>query len=127
MKEWAVVVQCQKSLGLCVLRGSSVYIQINEATGSTPFSLKAWKKEALHPKEMTEATVEWIFVVDLLNFSFWSTTYEARVFIVVLKFNRFPSSPPAVDGTDQLINGWRNYRWSTKVNYTKVTGLSAPA
>ncbi|KAG0237734.1 hypothetical protein BGW42_000140 [Actinomortierella wolfii] len=31
-----------------------------------------WKEHPLNPKECNETTVEWIFFVDLLNFSFWS-------------------------------------------------------
>ncbi|XP_003738070.1 queuosine salvage protein [Galendromus occidentalis] len=51
---------------------------IHEATASNPYDLKAWKEAGLHPKEMSDATVEWIFVVDLLNFSFWSPTYQVE-------------------------------------------------
>jgi len=35
------------------------------------YSVTIWKDEVTHPKEMNEATVDWIFVVDSLNFSFW--------------------------------------------------------
>jgi len=35
------------------------------------YSMKTWKMHSLHPKEMTEATANWILVVDSLNFSFW--------------------------------------------------------
>ena len=38
----------------------------------TKYSVEAWKMHSLHPKEMTEATANWIFVVDCLNFSFWT-------------------------------------------------------
>ena len=35
------------------------------------YSVKSWRKHDLHPKELCEATVDWIFLVDTLNFSFW--------------------------------------------------------
>lgn len=34
-------------------------------------SVKNWRKAKLHPKELSESTVNWIFVLDTLNFSFW--------------------------------------------------------
>lgn len=35
------------------------------------YSVKAWRKHELHPKELSDATVDWIFLLDTLNFSFW--------------------------------------------------------
>lgn len=35
------------------------------------YSEKTWKTHELHPKQITEDTIDWIFVVDCLNFSFW--------------------------------------------------------
>lgn len=35
------------------------------------YSFSTWKSHPLHPKTEDESTVEWIFMVDLLNFSFW--------------------------------------------------------
>ena len=40
------------------------------------YSTKAWKEHALNPKECTKETIEWIFLVDLLNFSFWNERSE---------------------------------------------------
>ncbi|OWA52830.1 UPF0553 protein C9orf64 [Hypsibius exemplaris] len=34
--------------------------------------LDRWKKHELHPKSGDQAAVDWIFVADTLNFSFWS-------------------------------------------------------
>ena len=39
---------------------------------SKKYSLKTWKEHELHPSDMTKATVDWIVVVDTLNFSFWT-------------------------------------------------------
>ncbi|KAK3818472.1 MAG: hypothetical protein J3Q66DRAFT_173532 [Benniella sp.] len=38
----------------------------------THFDTSMWKEHALNPKECNASTVNWIFLVDLLNFSFWS-------------------------------------------------------
>ena len=35
------------------------------------YSKTKWKDWPLHPKVLTPETVDWIFVVDTLNFSFW--------------------------------------------------------
>ena len=35
------------------------------------YSVKNWREHALHPSDLNEATVNWIFVLDTLNFSFW--------------------------------------------------------
>lgn len=36
------------------------------------YSTETWSSHPLNPKEKTSKTVDWIFTVDLLNFSFWS-------------------------------------------------------
>ncbi|CAG8488579.1 3004_t:CDS:10, partial [Ambispora gerdemannii] len=36
------------------------------------YSVKNWKMNDLHPKQADKAAINWIFLVDLLNFSFWS-------------------------------------------------------
>lgn len=36
------------------------------------YSTRDWSKHELHPKTKDESTVDFIFLMDLLNFSFWS-------------------------------------------------------
>jgi hypothetical protein len=36
-----------------------------------PYSTKAWKQNELNPKSMDVEAINWIFLIDLLNFSFW--------------------------------------------------------
>lgn len=45
---------------------------ILEQMESLNYSTKTWSNHKLHPKTKDEYTVNWIFVVDLLNFSFWN-------------------------------------------------------
>lgn len=40
------------------------------------YSTKTWDTHPLHPKAKDEATVDFIFTMDLLNFSFWSGEEE---------------------------------------------------
>ncbi|CAG2165674.1 unnamed protein product [Oppiella nova] len=38
------------------------------------YSTSVWKEHPLHPKVADQTTIDWIFVVDSLNFSFWANT-----------------------------------------------------
>lgn len=40
------------------------------------YSTETWSEHDLHPKSKDEATLNFIFVMDLLNFSFWSEKPE---------------------------------------------------
>lgn len=42
------------------------------------YSTKTWTQHELHPKIKDAATVEFIFLVDLLNFSFWSESPDSQ-------------------------------------------------
>ncbi|XP_071477292.1 queuosine 5'-phosphate N-glycosylase/hydrolase-like [Diadema antillarum] len=54
---------------------------IYESLKKKEYSIKAWKEHALHPKKMTAETVDWIFVLDTLNFSFWSESNDKRYLV----------------------------------------------
>lgn len=46
------------------------------------YSSKTWSTHPLHPKARTEDTVNFIFTMDLLNFSFWSGDTLAEAYSV---------------------------------------------
>ncbi|KAI9139097.1 hypothetical protein BKA69DRAFT_1176863 [Paraphysoderma sedebokerense] len=50
----------------------SAAIKILQEMISQKYDPSKWKDNELHPKENTEATVNWIFFLDLMNFSFFS-------------------------------------------------------
>ncbi|KAK9475318.1 uncharacterized protein V1510DRAFT_934 [Dipodascopsis tothii] len=52
----------------CRQAADSIY----EAMQVKKYSTESWSANELNPKDKTARTVDWIFVVDLLNFSFWS-------------------------------------------------------
>ncbi|XP_033114697.1 queuosine salvage protein-like [Anneissia japonica] len=54
---------------------------IQENLCSSEYSIKAWKQHKLHPQKMEAPTVDWIFVIDTLNFSFWSESNEKRFLV----------------------------------------------
>ncbi|KAF2131528.1 hypothetical protein P153DRAFT_394854 [Dothidotthia symphoricarpi CBS 119687] len=53
------------------------------------YSTKTWSEHELHPKAKDEATVNFIFTMDLLNFSFWSEKNEEERFAVTYKGKRW--------------------------------------
>ncbi|KAK7503415.1 hypothetical protein BaRGS_00005336 [Batillaria attramentaria] len=42
------------------------------------FSVKMWKEHELNPKTMDKAAVDWVFLADTLNFSFWSADDQKK-------------------------------------------------
>jgi hypothetical protein len=62
-----------------------IYRQMQERSYSTT----TWSEHELHPKAKDEATVAFIFTMDLLNFSFWSELPDDEKFAVEFKGKRF--------------------------------------
>ncbi|KAL4773125.1 hypothetical protein BDW60DRAFT_28157 [Aspergillus nidulans var. acristatus] len=46
------------------------------------YSTSSWSEHELHPKAKDESTVDFIFTMDLLNFSFWSAEPEEKRFAI---------------------------------------------
>ncbi|KAG0010455.1 hypothetical protein BGZ80_001467 [Entomortierella chlamydospora] len=55
-----------------VLKSAEFIHNIFDAMKKTHYDTSKWKEHPLNPKECNASTVDWIFLVDLLNFSFWS-------------------------------------------------------
>lgn len=53
------------------------------------YSTKTWSEQPLHPQAKDESTVNFIFTMDLLNFSFWSEKSEEERFAVVYEGKRW--------------------------------------
>jgi len=53
------------------------------------YSPAKWSAHELHPKTKDEATIAFIFTMDLLNFSFWSEKPEADRFAVLYREKRW--------------------------------------
>lgn len=64
---------------------SAVWYQMQQRSYST----QAWSEHELHPKAKDEATLDFIFVMDLLNFSFWSERSEEERFAVEYRERRW--------------------------------------
>lgn len=62
-----------------------IYHQMQEKEYSTT----TWSEHELHPKAKDETTVAFIFVMDLLNFSFWSTRPDEERFAIEYREKRW--------------------------------------
>jgi hypothetical protein len=60
-------------------------IAIGEEMQKREYSTKVWSEQELHPKSKDASTVNFIFTMDLLNFSFWSEKSEEKRFAVSYK------------------------------------------
>lgn len=56
---------------------------------SESYSTATWSEHELHPKEKDENTVDFIFTMDLLNFSFWSELPDDERFAVEYQGKRW--------------------------------------
>lgn len=60
--------ECTVDVDGCWKAAETVY----ELMQTQKYSTEKWSEHELNPKEKTKETVDWLFLVDLLNFSFWS-------------------------------------------------------
>ena len=72
----AFITARSKDVSLCEEGINKAADVIFKSVKEKKYNFKVWKEHELHPKEMTESTVDWIFVLDSLNFSFWSNNNE---------------------------------------------------
>lgn len=64
---------------------SSIWTQME----GIEYSTKTWSEHELHPKTKDEATLNFIFTMDLLNFSFWSGRSDDERFAVQYRNQRW--------------------------------------
>lgn len=72
------------------------------------YSTKTWAEHELHPKTKDQATVDFIFTMDLLNFSFWSELEDAdEQFAVEYKGKRWTGYWSLVASLQRALGeGW---------------------
>lgn len=66
------IAEISKDVEICNKGVETVAKMMYKAVQDESFSIKNWKNHELHPNKMDPATIDWIFLVDTLNFSFWS-------------------------------------------------------
>jgi aerobic-type carbon monoxide dehydrogenase small subunit (CoxS/CutS family) len=55
---------------------------IYEQMQKKEYSTKTWQSHDFHPQALDESTVDFIFTMDLLNFSFWSENDDEERFAI---------------------------------------------
>ena len=65
------IAERSKNVTICTSEMKKAAQTIHGMMLKADYSKETWKKHDLHPKVMNEETLNWIFVVDCLNFSFW--------------------------------------------------------
>ena len=63
--------------------------KIHAMMSARQYSTATWSSHELHPKTKDEATLNFIFTMDLLNFSFWSERPDAERFCVDYRGKRW--------------------------------------
>lgn len=76
------------------------------------YSFRTWSEHELHPKIKDSSTVEFIFIMDLLNFSFWSDVSNSEErFAVVFRGKRWTGYWSLVAALQRALEeGW-NFTW----------------
>ncbi|KAF2261928.1 hypothetical protein CC78DRAFT_535264 [Lojkania enalia] len=64
-------------------------VEILKQMQEREYSTKTWAEHPLHPKAKDESTLNFIFTMDLLNFSFWSEKSEEERFAVCYRGTRW--------------------------------------
>jgi hypothetical protein len=82
---------CDNSVDVALdMRSTKVAAQlVLEDMEKRKYSTDTWSEHELHPKAKDENTVNFIFTMDLLNFSFWSEKSGDDKFAVVYKGKRW--------------------------------------
>jgi hypothetical protein len=78
---------CDNSVDVALdMRSTKIAAQlILDEMSKRSYSTSTWSEHELHPKSKDEATVNFIFTMDLLNFSFWSEKSEEERYAIVFR------------------------------------------
>ena len=78
------------------------------------YDCKAWSQHELHPKAKDENTVNFIFTMDLLNFSFWSDySDKANCFVVEYAGKRWTGYWSLVAALQRALEEGSNTKYIT--------------
>lgn len=89
---------------------------------SKKYSFKIWKSHQLHPNEMTHETVDWIAVLDTLNFSFW-TDEDVEPWTVHYEGKNYTGYWALCASINRALKVGRKYFW-TVLDKCVVSGSS---
>lgn len=87
---------------------------------SKQYSTQSWSAHDLHPKAKDKATLDFIFTMDLLNFSFWSERSEEQRFAVEYRGKRWTGYWSLVACLQRAIDQGTYVRVSLRTHYSYV-------
>ena len=97
------------------LAASSIWALMQEKQYST----KDWSRHELHPKAKDETTVNFIFLMDLLNFSFWSDGPSSEQYAVEYRGKKWTGYWSLVAAIQRALD--EGTSWSTSSIGWKLT------
>uniref|UniRef100_T1JJ82 Queuosine 5'-phosphate N-glycosylase/hydrolase n=1 Tax=Strigamia maritima TaxID=126957 RepID=T1JJ82_STRMM len=65
------IASCAKDVSINNQKMCELATMLADVLGKDEYGMRSWKGHPLHPDRTDFATVDWIFVADTLNFSFW--------------------------------------------------------
>ncbi len=92
---------------------------------SKQYSTQSWSAHDLHPKAKDEGTLNFIFTMDLLNFSFWSEKGEEQRFTVEYRGRRWTGYWSLVACLQRAIDDGASTSASTITLSPEGPGLSS--
>ena len=80
--EW--ISQHSQHVSISTSKLAMVAQEIQNQIQQKPYSIHTWKSHPLHPQIGNKKTIDQVFLMDLLNFSFWSDQQDSSTFVVSL-------------------------------------------
>ncbi|KAL7751059.1 hypothetical protein RI367_003639 [Sorochytrium milnesiophthora] len=81
------IAEHSKDVRVCKENIAQAADKIKHGLETLNYSPATWKSHPMHPSSATAATVEWIFLLDLMNFCFWSES--SALYCVEYKGERY--------------------------------------
>ena len=79
------------------------------------YSTKDWSNYELHPKAKDETTVDFIFLMDLLNFCFWSDGTSSEAYAVEYRGKKWTGYWSLVAAIQRALDEGTSWRACSKV------------
>ena len=92
----------------------TIYAQMQARSYSTA----TWAEHELHPKAKDEATLAFIFTMDVLNFSFWSELPSDERFAIEYKGKRWTGYWSLVAALQRALEEGMSQTWTTSLLLT---------
>lgn len=97
----------------------SIYLQMQERDYSTT----TWSEHELHPKSKDDSTVNFIFTMDLLNFSFWSELPDEERFAVEYRGQRWTGYWSLIAALQRALEDGLSHSYSSPIQEVNLMDM----